>query len=254
MKYILKVILGFNLAALIHLFRRRPDKFFQGCICALSAARFPNATTNLPIPTIQLHQIIGKNRPKISLTVRPDEEGVLPYDQALALAAIVASEKPGAVLEIGTFMGVTTLLLAENCPEAAIHTVDLPTHFTPNQTGPSDLPKDDFHLIARRVVGREFKGKAAASRITQHFADTAIWDFSNAGTPTFFFIDGSHTYEYCKNDSNKCYEVCSGKGVFVWHDCDHNHPGVIRFLLEWRSMGRDIRRIVGTPLAFWKNL
>src|SRR5215467_10856682 len=52
-------------------------------------------------------------------------------------------------------------------------------------------------LLRRRVVGREFKGHECASRIRQHFADTASWDFREAGQPTFFFIDGTHTYEYC---------------------------------------------------------
>jgi hypothetical protein len=80
-----------------------------------------------------------------------------------------------------------------------------------------------------------------------------VWDSREAGSPTFFFIDGSHTYEYCKNDSEKCFALCDGKGVFLWHDCDEAHPGVVRFVMEWRQMGRDIRRISGTPIAYWKS-
>jgi hypothetical protein len=38
--------------------------------------------------------------------------------------------------------------------------------------------------------------------------------------------------------------------LFVWHDCDNAHPGVAKFLSEWRKKGFDIRRIEGTPLAF----
>jgi hypothetical protein len=115
-------------------------------------------------------------------------------------------------------------------------------------------PKDDFHLIERRIVGREFKGLPIEAKIKQHFGDTAVMDFSKLGNAAFFFIDGSHTYEYCKNDSEKCFALCLGKGVFLWHDCDHSHSGVIRFISEWRAAGRDIVRIEETSLAYWKNL
>jgi hypothetical protein len=71
--------------------------------------------------------------------------------------------------------------------------------------------------------------------------------------PTFFFIDGSHTYEYCKNDSEKCFERCKGKGVFFWHDVNNLHPGVTRFANVWHKMGRDIRRVKDTDLGYWKS-
>jgi hypothetical protein len=87
----------------------------------------------------------------------------------------------------------------------------------------------------------------------QHFGDTANFNFSKFGNPTFFFIDGSHTYEYCENDSEKCLALCQGKGLFLWHDCDHSHPGVVRFISEWRAAGRNIARIEGTGLAYWKS-
>ena len=180
---------------------------------------------------------------------------MLPSDQAMALLAILIAEAPNEVLEIGTYMGHTTRLMAENLESATIHTVDLPEAFSHDNRAadPSSLVKDDFHLIARRVVGREYRTRAAAKRIRQHFADTATWDFREAGCPTFFFIDGSHTYEYCKNDSEKCFELCAGRGVFLWHDCDKNHPGVRRLIREWRAEGRDIKVISDTSLAYWKS-
>ena len=253
MKTFLKTVAGFNLATLVHLIHAKCGLFIRSCSCALSAARFPDPTADIGIPVIQLGKIIGARKPAVHLQVKRDEEGVLPSDQALVLAAILVAENPTSILEIGTFVGSTTRLIAENCPHAVVHTVDLPLDFTVASAKESPLPKDDFQLISRRVVGREFSGQPCQSRIVQHLADTAEWDFSEAGSPTFFFIDGSHTYEYCKNDSEKCFELCRGNGVFLWHDCDWNHPGVIRCLMEWRSMGRDVRRIAGTPLAYFKG-
>jgi hypothetical protein len=170
----------------------------------------------------------------------------------MVLLSILVAESPREVLEIGTYMGHTTRQMAENLETATIHTVDLPESFSVEQDA-QPYPKDDFHLINRRIVGREFKEHACASRIRQHFADTANWSFTAAGHPTFFFIDASHTYEYCKNDSEKCLALCDGRGVFLWHNCDDGHPGVVRLILEWRRQGRDIRRISGTPIAYWKG-
>lgn len=166
----------------------------------------------------------------------------------MALAVI---HNPKVVLEIGTFKGHTTLLMARNLPDAIIHTIDLPTDFAPKDKDCSSTPKDDFHLIETRQVGRVFQTAAERTRIRQHFADTADWNFQAAAGATFFFIDGSHTYEYCKSDSEKCFNLCRGRGVFVWHDCDDGHPGVVKFITEWRSLGRSIVRVSGTPLAYW---
>jgi hypothetical protein len=213
----------------------------------------PRPTGLAAIPEIALDEILGASRAEIQLSVQRYEDGMLPSYQAMALLAIAVVSAPKVVLEIGTFMGHTTKLLAVNLPEALIHSVDLPLDFIAEQDGVTDLKKDDFHLIAKRQVGREYRGTVYEARVRQHFVDTAVWDFKAAAGATFFFIDGSHTYGYCKNDSERCYELCGGKGVFLWHDCDETHPGVVQMILEWRALGRNIMRIQGTPIAYWKS-
>lgn len=247
MKTLFRIVLGFNLASFFQLLRAGPREFSIACRRAFDAAR--NVQLH-EIPRIALGDILGERRPNIRMTVARYEDGMLASNDATALLSILVAENPREVLEIGTFMGHTTREMAENLPTAVIHTVDLPENFSEQ---PSDLPKDDFHLIKRRIVGREFKDHPSANRIRQHFADTAQWNFAAAGEPTFFFIDGSHTYEYVNNDSEKCLALGQGRGVFLWHDCDHNHPGVVRLIAEWRKLGRDVRRISNTSIAYWKN-
>ena len=227
--------------------------FPRSCRSALSAARFPDPAIDVGLPSVSLEEILGDRKPEVILRVKGHEDGVLPSNQSLVLAAILAAEQPSAVLEVGTYVGATTRLMAENAPQAVIHTVDLPLDFSLAKSPSVGIPKDDFQLISGRVVGRDFAGRECAERIVQHFGDTASWDFDEARPANFFFIDGSHTYEYCKNDSERCLALCAGKGVFLWHDCDDKHPGVARFLREWRCLGRDVRRIAGTPIAYWKN-
>jgi methyltransferase family protein len=203
------------------------------------------------IPEIQLEEIIGDhfNR-NIFFRELPYEDGQLPDDQLRVLLSILITENPAEILEIGTFFGHTTVRMAEALPASVIHTVDLPVDF--HAGAPAKLMKTDFHLIMRRdnLIGREFIGSPARQRIIQHYGDTVTWDFHEAGHPTFFFIDGSHSYDYCRNDSMKCLDLCNGRGVFIWHNVDENHMGVVRFLEEWRLENRDVRLIAGTPLGY----
>lgn len=257
-KRLLKILLGTNLVSLRNLIFFRPHFFAGSSLAAFTAARRPPepaATEPGPtIPEITLDEVLrGRNVPVQLRVATFYEDGMLPHDQAATLAAILVAESPRTVLEIGTFMGHSTRLMAENLVSATIHTVDLPPGYDPTGNSHADLRKDDFHLIRKRIVGREFKNEPCAQRIVQHYADTGTWDFSAAGAPTFFFIDGSHSYDYVRNDSEKCFAVCQGRGVFLWHDCDPSHPGVLRLLHEWRAMGRDVRRISGTPIGYWKS-
>jgi hypothetical protein len=258
-KNCLKTLLGCNGAALIKGLRLGPAKFVSGSSRSFDACnpfekKSGEAAMLLAnIPEVKLLTIIGDRKPSIQITVRNYEDGMLPTEHAIALLAIAVAEKPKEILEIGTFCGHTTNLLAQNLRDALIHTIDLPIDFSAETDRSQNIPKDDFHLIRQRIVGREYKNQPGSERIVQHFGDTADYNFSLIGNANFFFIDGSHTYEYCKNDSEKCYRLCNGKGTFLWHDCDISHMGVLRFLNEWRTSGRNIVRIQGTSLAYFKQ-
>ena len=260
MKKIVQFIFGFNVASLIRGLRFGLWELFDGSISAFCFLRpFQNSEARTAqlllatIPKLALGDILADRKSAIQLRVQQYEDGMLPNHEAMALLSILVVESPREVLEIGTFMGHTTKAMAENLPESIIHTVDLPLDFSEPTKANPNIPKDDFHLITRRVVGREFQDQIFASRIRQHFGDTALVDFKKFGQPTFFFVDGSHTYEYCRQDSEKCYALCGGRGTFLWHDCDAGHPGVVKFIAEWRALGRNITRIEGTSMAYWKN-
>jgi hypothetical protein len=259
MKTFFETVLGFNLAiflrglrfglsglgytsraacALVQPFQRRAEKDFH--------AEF-NAIPVQPVETV-----LGERKPELTLRVMQYEDGMMPFQDAIALLSLLVAEQPKQVLEIGTFMGHTTRAMAENLVDAIIHTADLPPDFSAGKAAAGAIPKDDFHLIGRRIVGREFKGRPCEKRIIQHLGDTAEVDFKQFGQPTFFFIDGSHTYEYCKSDSEKCLALCPRGGTFLWHDCTLAHPGVVRLVSEWRAAGRNVIRLAGTNIAYWK--
>jgi len=256
---LVKVVLGMNGAALIIALRRGPTAAWNFSLRNFEESqalkKISRQTWKMlgQIPEVSLLELLGDQPVPVQVEVRRYEDGILFLEHSLALVALAVRENPPVVLEIGTFCGHTTRLLAQNLKQSIIHTVDLPADYVVGRDPADALPKDDFHLIAQRTVGREYRNRPEAERIVQHWADTAQWDFSLASGATFFFIDGSHTYEYAKNDSEKCFQLCRGRGTFLWHDCELSHPGVLRFLVEWREKGRNIVRIRGTTLAYLKT-
>lgn len=246
-----QIIFGINIASIYLFFTKGPRIAARSARIAFYGVLRTESNALKSIPIVKINDLIGQKEPCVTITIKSLDEGMLPINQLLVLLAIIVTENPQEVLEIGTYMGNTTKLIAENLPSCLIHTVDLPLE----TNGQNEIiPKDDFHLINKRIVGRDYKGLTCERRIHQLLVDTAEWDFKEAANASFFFIDGSHTYEYVKNDSEKCLSVCRKDAVFVWHDCDDDHPGVIKFINEWILLGRSIVRIGGTPFAYWKYL
>ncbi|MGO9107651.1 MAG: class I SAM-dependent methyltransferase [Thermoguttaceae bacterium] len=176
-------------------------------------------------------------------------DGAMPWVDLVALLTIMHDRQPKCMFEIGTFFGYTTRVCAMNFPATTIHTIDLPESFD-QSTDAGNLPKDDFHLIKSRRVGEAFRSDASVRNIIQHYGDTATWDFQQVKDATLFFIDGSHTYEYVRNDTEKCLAVCKDRrATILWHDCDRAHPGVLRYLAELVQAQFPIKHIGWTHLA-----
>ena len=250
--------LGISPAAIVRGVRFGPRQALRAARRSFStAAPFERGAIELGplgLPEITLDTILGSRKAAIALNVMAYEDGMLPLRDALPLLSIAVAEQPRSIVEIGTYMGHTARALAQNLPDATVHTIDLPPDFSPAQTpDAAAMPKDDFHLIAKRRVGREFLGTKFEQRIVQHFGDTAQMDFAALGPASFFFIDGSHTYEYCRSDTEKCLEIARPGAVFLWHDCDETHVGVVRALKEFRAREHDVAVIAGTALGYWKN-
>lgn len=193
------------------------------------------------IPRIPLSEIVGKPIIRID-GAYSFVDGSLPLCDLLALLSVLVDRSPQRVLEIGTFNGSTTRLMALNLPDAEIHTIDLPENFSDNGAG---MPKDDWHLISARSVGSEYRADPSVTSVTQHFGDTAEYVFPTAD---IFFIDGSHTYAYVRNDTEKALMSPATK-VLIWHDCNRSHPDVTRWLVEMIQTGYPVRHIEDTNLA-----
>lgn len=167
---------------------------------------------------------------KMELDLRFTEvNGSTPVSDIVTILALAMAQQPEAVLEFGTFCGSATANLARNLQQATIHTIDLPPDPIDARSLTQGKPVDDRHLIESRQLGVAFLGTPLEQRIVQHFGDTAEYDYSVIGFwVSVFLIDGSHTYEYAKNDTLKAFALARGETMFIWHDCDEIHPGITR--------------------------
>jgi len=59
---------------------------------------------------------------------------------------LICDREPEILLEIGTYNGATTRLMALNAPRAKIHTLDLPPGMSSEGLHQPNFPKNDFHL------------------------------------------------------------------------------------------------------------
>jgi predicted O-methyltransferase YrrM len=202
---------------------------------ALALARLPVAPLAEIFPGIEELEVSHCHR------VRPRG---LPHGEAYVLALITAWASPARILEIGTGTGEGTLLLARQAPHARIETLDLGSEDASLGVQHADRP------LERDPVGRAFQATAAAERITQHFGDSARFDFAPfRGSIDLALVDGAHTFDYALSDSRTALASVRPGGVIVWDDCHLYHPGVSRALLRLRREGLPVARIETTRLA-----
>ncbi len=170
--------------------------------------------------------------------------------ELLVIAALVARRSPQVCFEVGTFDGNTTLQLAANsAKDGLVLTLDLPVD-TPL---PRQIAEGDGQFIKSVVrEQRRYRDTAWARKIIELFGDSMTFDFKAAVGDTFLdlaFVDGSHSYEYVKNDTERLLPCLAKDGVLIWHDYCRSWPGVVSYL---NQLGRSLplKHVAGTSIVY----
>ncbi len=167
-----------------------------------------------------------------------------------AICQLVLKYEPKRIFEIGTFQGRTTLNMALNAPEAQIYTLDLPS--SQFESTKLRIAKGEESYIQKEVSGERFHNHPAEKNIQQLFGDSASFDFTPYyGTIDLTFIDGSHAYEYVKNDTEAALKLTRKGGVILWHDYT-NWDGVRQALNEYyqtQPRFKGLEHIGGTSIV-----
>lgn len=177
---------------------------------------------------------------------------VNPYEY-VTLALIAKARRPLKLFEIGTFDGRSTHVLAANAPDTAeLFTLDLPA----DQAGGTRFPlgATDLTMVRKPASGERFGGTAYAPRIRQLFGDSGRFDFSPwRGAMDLVFVDGSHEYDYVRQDSLSALALAAPGAIILWHDFGGSWIGVTEALLDLHRTNpafAGLRRIRETSFAF----
>ena len=209
-----------------------------------------NDQAGLKLPQVELATLLDGRVP-VAVSEIDAVDGNTSLPELLVLATLVRRCKPGRMFEIGTFDGRTSVNLVSNAPaDAELLTLDLPPHTT-RTAMPLDVAEEKY--TPRGHNGRRFIQTRWKSRITQLYGDSATFDFTPyESSCDFVFVDGSHTYDYARNDSEVALRLVSPGGTIVWHDYQPFWTGVVRYLNELSltsPQGHRLRHVAGTSLV-----
>jgi predicted O-methyltransferase YrrM len=245
----------YSLAVCFYLFTlgvlQQKNRAFIGKIALIFDAE--KIKKNLIIPKVRPEAIADRNI-RISVCEPSFRLGSPTTLEILMINSLAIVHRPSAVFEIGTFDGRTTLNLAANTQqETKIYTLDLPKE----KIGDTKLrlAGNDPGMIDKNISGSSFLNQPEAKKITQLYGDSASFDFSRFyGQIDFIFIDGSHSYDYVKSDTEQALKLLKNKkGVIIWHDYGRRWAGVTRALNELYSsdgVSGGLRHIEGTSLVY----
>jgi predicted O-methyltransferase YrrM len=109
---------------------------------------------------------------------------------------------------------------------------------------------DDLH--SQMEVGEYyFRGTPHADRIQILFGDSAVFDFSpHHGKIDLFFIDGAHSYDYVRSDTENALQCVRPGGVIAWHDFGRVGLNQVSKYIRELSRKMTIYSVPGGSLAF----
>lgn len=131
---------------------------------------------------------------------------------AESICVVCKNTNPSTIVEIGTSYGRTTTHIADNAPDASIHTLNI----LPEGIESGEAGKVVTHALTKNEIGKLYKERDLPN-ITQIYENSLTWE-PNMKEVDIAFIDGCHDKEFVISDTLKVINKMK-KGSFVmWHD------------------------------------
>lgn len=179
-------------------------------------------------------------------------EGYIDDHNRPVLAALCRVAGAGTFFEIGTNRGRTAWTVARNNPGISVLTLDLPSPDA--EVSLSLNASDKAFLGSEWASGEAFHETPEAARIVALKGDSATFDFSPwEGSIDVVLVDGAHSHDYVRNDTEVALRLLSPTGTIVWDDYPAI-PGVYRVLNDRaREFDRPLFHVLGTRLVIYSR-
>lgn len=211
----------------------------------------------IKLKTLLTEQENRNLNPLVRTLMPPTEIGSITLVDQIVLLSLAKLTSSQRIVEIGTYLGYSTALLAMNL-DAQIFSIDLPTIDDSKQSFDETLVRtngnynDDYLRSEQNNKGEiyiEHLSNEERNKISLIKADSTSLDFKKEfGYADFVFIDGGHEKSIVETDTFNARSIVKN-GVIIWHDFGSKiHNDVSSFLLEERD--RKIFHVLGSLCAF----
>lgn len=162
-----------------------------------------------------------------------EETGHANHVDLLYVVAVAKYLQCENVFEFGTYLGRTTYYLTFASDNTTVFTLDLPLDQNP-QGG--------------KYLGIYFRDTAREKFVKQILCNSKDFDPAPFRKKmNLVFVDGDHSYEGVKNDTEKAYEMLAPGGVIIWHDYAAKTMDIVQFFAEF-TQRQPLFRIKNTCL------
>ena len=197
------------------------------------------------MPSLKASELFGNKNTPVQFHAQFLVSGGLQPSEAVYLMTLASLLRCSDVFEIGTCSGMTAYNLASNIP-GTVHTLDLPAE---NLSPVLPIEPGDKSFWGTKDEDRHWIGKKGADRIIPLRGDSATFNFfPYYKKMDLVFVDGAHSYEYVKKDSQTALSLIKDDGAIVWHDYAPAWSGVIKALNEL-STSINLFHLTGTPFV-----
>ena len=156
-------------------------------------------SSRLRLPVIDVRLLFDDfEQQPVVLTDLPSGPWSSPIADVIFLAKIAKCLRPRKILEVGSYVGHTTKLLAQHTPpEARIVAFD----------------RDPRH-------GKAYRDSPTAAKIERRVGEVNPEAFAadEPGSYDLIFLDADHTYRAVRHDSEILMPLLASGGIFIWHD------------------------------------
>jgi hypothetical protein len=159
---------------------------------------------------------------------------VTPEEDRLVLATLVQAIRPAMIVEVGSFVGSSTLAMCAAAPRCRIFCVD---HFRGNaddRLGSRD-PEEVFATFCQNMSYRLFNTVFPCVGTSAFYA--SVWPRE----AQLVFLDAGHSYEDVKQDIALWGPHVARGGILCGHDYTDDFPGVRRAVDEVGKDGHNSR-------------
>ena len=161
----------------------------------------------------------GLEKVCVPLSAIDEESGHANHAEMHYVTAAASLRHARRIFEFGTFMGRTALHFARMNPAANVWTLDLPAEANPRRFAGH--------------IGTYFADTPEAGRIHCLRCDARTFDPSpHRAAMDFIWVDGDHSYEGVKNDTEKAFDMLAPGGAIFWHDFGPDSLELVHYIVD----------------------